>query len=157
MSVRIKQQGGIYTVIRSTYNSSVGRGVDTTIGSFKIESLEIPDDLLQKITDNERSDLQSKFSMLRFKKKFEAQMELMKAAPGSIRNIAAALRNHARFGGDEAVQEVFAAMADLKLALREAGYKQKREKQEPVSTEQATVPKAATAAQLGAKNGANKS
>lgn len=159
MSIRIKQQGGIYTVIRSTYVKEASRGVDTTIGSFSIEEPAIPGNIIEKLEGDEPAQLAEKFSNLLSKKRVEKNFERLNTAAADIHDMASALRNFARFRSAEEVEKVFAAIADLKLALRESGYKQPRAKQEPVtvSEDKAPATKAAAAARLGAKNGAKKS
>ena len=159
MSMRIKPQGGIYTVIRSVYDKDVGRGVDKTIGSFKADSLTIPDEIREKLEDGEYGELLAKFSNLMTKKIVELYFERLNNAESTIKDIASALRNFARFSSAEEAEKVYAAIADLKVSMREAGYKQTRAKQEPapVSAEKQPAAKADATASLGAKNGGKKS
>lgn len=159
MSIRIKQQGGIYTVIRSTYVKAASRGVDTTVGSFSIEETAIPAHIIEKLQDGEFGELLAKFSNLQTKKIIEKNIETLSTAAADIGSMAAALRNFARFSSPAEAEKVYAAMADLKLAMREAGYKQQRAKQatEPDAAQTSATKAAGAAAGLGAKNGAKKS
>lgn len=159
MAMRIKPQGGIYTVIRSVYDKDASRGVDKTIGSFKADLLDIPEEIMSQLEDSERSDLLVKFAKLKVKKDTAQNFERLDKAEGAIKDIAHALRNFARFSSAAEAEKVYAAIADLKVSMREAGYKQTRAKQEPapVSAEKQPAAKADATASLGAKNGGKKS
>lgn len=157
MSIRIKQQGGIYTVIRSTYVKAESRGVDATIGSFSIEEPAIPARIIEKLEGDEPARLAEKFSNLLSKKRVEKNFERLGTAAADIHSMASALRNFARFRSAEEAEKVFAAIADLKVSMREAGYKQKRAKPaakpaaEPDAAQTTATKAAGAAAGLGAK------
>lgn len=159
MSVRLKPQGGSFTIIRSIYDSHKSRGIESTIGSFKADSANIPDEFLQQLSAEEQGQLQAKFLDLQIKKRVSDSFDTLKNATTEVQKIAAALRRHARFGSDEEAQKLYAAIADLKLSMREAGYKQQRAKQEPapVLASNDATKAAAAAAGLGAKNTGKKS
>lgn len=125
MSLRIKKQGGTHTVIRNTYDPVKGKGVDETIGSLIPGKFALSEENAQKLTVEEQRLLSEKISVLLERSQYEQHRATLAQAVPSLQSIATALRKHARFTGDGG-QEVLAALDDLKLAMREAGYKKPR-------------------------------
>lgn len=125
MSIRVKKQGSTLTVIRNTYDPALGKGVDETIGSLIPGAFQLSEKHAQKLTVEEQQILSDKLAVLKKEAEYLQHRVTLASAVVSLRSISAALRNHARFDGD-VDQEVLAALDDLKLAMREAGYKKPR-------------------------------
>ncbi|WP_407716360.1 hypothetical protein ACJJWD_25470 (plasmid) [Comamonas testosteroni] len=124
--MQLKKQGSSYSVIRTKYSSEKGRGVPTSLGTIAVGSTLVPEKIATQLTAAELSDVQQKLNAFAEESKKSSDQFAVNLLAFSVSRAAEKINAGVRFSSESEVVELYKSIAELKAALRKAGYKRPR-------------------------------
>lgn len=124
--MQLKKQGSSYSVIRTTYSAAKGRGVPTSLGTIAVGSTVIPEKIATQLTADELSDVQKKLNAFAEESKRSSDQLVVNLLAFSVSRAAEKINAGVRFSSESEAAELYKSIAELKVALRKAGYRRPR-------------------------------
>lgn len=126
--MQLKKQGSSYSVLRTTYDASenVKRGVQRSLGTIAVGSILIPEKIATQLTPDELADVQQKLNTFAEESKQASSQLSVDVLSYAVHNVAKNINNGVRFSDEQDAEKLFKSLAELKIALRKAGYKRPR-------------------------------
>lgn len=124
--MQLKKQGSSYSVIRTVYSAEKKRGVPTSLGTIPVGGTRIPEELAAKMTSDEVSDVQRKLNEIAESEKQLRMKNSLLFIHYQIDSAINSLSQGVRFESEKQAQELLKQLAQLKAAMRKAGYKRPR-------------------------------
>lgn len=123
--MQLKKQGSSYSVIRTTYDPTEGvkRGVPRSLGTIAVGSVLIPEKIATQLTADELSDVQKKLNAFAEESKKSSDQLAVNLLAFSVSRAAEKINEGVRFSSESEAAELYKSIAELKAALRKAGYK----------------------------------
>lgn len=147
--MQLKKQGSSYSVIRTTYSAEKGRGVPTSLGTIPVGSTIVPEKIATQLTADELSDVQKKLNAFAEESKKSSDQLAVNLLAFSVSRAAEKINEGVRFSSESEAVELYKSIAELKAALRRAGYKRPRPASAALG---ASRPEGQQQAQQGAKD-----
>ena len=124
--MQLKKQGSSYSIIRTTYSAEKGRGVPTSLGTIAVGSTLVPEKIATQMTADELSDVQQKLNTFAEESKKSSDQLAVNLLAFSVSRAAEKINAGVRFSSESEAVELYKSIAELKAALRKAGYKRPR-------------------------------
>ena len=124
--MQLKKHGSSYSIIRTTYSAEKGRGVPTSLGTIAVGSTIVPEKIATQMTADELSDVQQKLNTFSEESKKSSDQLAVNLLAFSVSRAAEKINAGVRFSSESEAVELYKSIAELKAALRKAGYKRPR-------------------------------
>lgn len=124
--MQLKKQGSSYSVIRTVYSAEKKRGVPTSLGTIAVGSTHIPEELATQLTADELSDVKQKLNAFSEQSHEAAAKSSLSSLQYFVDSATESLNKGFRFSDENKAHELYKRIAELKLAMRKAGYKRPR-------------------------------